>query len=278
MPNAIATTKTFEDVLDSIGKKKLSITEPKVGSKYSLNGAEFIILAPNGEEYSSLNNHSVVIKLVNGDNSFLFTGDAEELSEKEMLETNKKLLKSNVLKVGHHGSVTSTSQAFLDAVNPSVVVIMSETGNSYGHPHKEIMERLMKKNIEIYRIDLQGTMIMKSDGKTISLNDKEVQTSDDLPSPEVIISHLDKIGETVTLRNDSDGDINLEGWKILSVRGNQEYIFSNYILKANGTVVVSSGDNKGDLSWGSTNIWNNQESDPAVLYDNNGSEIFRFED
>lgn len=277
MPNAIATTKTFEDVLDSISNKGLSITKPKVGNKYTLNGAEFIILAPNGEEYSSLNDYSVVIKLINGDNTFLFTGDAEVLSEKEMLKDNKKLLKSDVLKVGHHGSVTSTHQAFLDAVDPSVAVIMSEKGNSYGHPHKEVMASLKKRPIDILRIDLQGTIIMKSDGKVISFGDKEILTDDNSPKPKVVISDLDKVGETVTIQNDSSTDINLEGWRILSVRGNQEYILPNYILKANEIVVVTSGAKKGNLTWGSENIWNNSESDPAVLYDKEGNEIFRFD-
>src|SRR5690606_13886127 len=113
--------------------------------------------------YNSTNDYSVVVKLINGYNSFLFTGDAEELSEKEMLKNNKDLLKSDVLKVGHHGSVTSTSKDFLDAVNPSVAVVFSETGNSYGHPHKEIIQRLNEKKIDIVRTDLQGTIVMKSD-------------------------------------------------------------------------------------------------------------------
>ncbi|MDR7855459.1 MBL fold metallo-hydrolase [Tissierella sp.] len=277
MPNAIATTKTFEDVLDSISNKGLSITKAKVGNKYTLNGAEFILLAPKGEEYSSLNDYSVVIKLTNGDNSFLFTGDAEKLSEEEMLKDNKNLLKSDVLKVGHHGSITSTSQAFLDAVDPSLAVIMSETGNSYGHPHKEIVESLEKKKIDILRTDQEGSIILKSDSKTISFHDKGIQTYDNSPKPKVIISDLDKVGETVTIKNDSSTDINLEGWRLLSVKGNQEYIFPDYILKANEIVIVTSGGKDGNLTWGSENIWNNSESDPAVLYDKEGNEIYRFD-
>ncbi|MCQ4923371.1 MBL fold metallo-hydrolase [Tissierella carlieri] len=278
MPNAIATTKTFEDVLDSISKKSLSITKPKVGNSYDLNGAEFIILAPNGENYSSLNDYSVVVKLINGNNSFLFTGDAEELSEKEILTNNKRLLKSDVLKVGHHGSVTSTSQDFLDAVDPSAAVISSETGNSYGHPHKEILERLTKKGVDMYRTDSQGTIIMESDGKTINFNDKELFTYDASPKPQVIISELDKVGEIVTIKNDSSEDINLEGWRLLSVTGNQEYIFPDYALKGNATATITSGERQGDLIWGSENIWNNSKSDPAVLYDKDGNEVFRFDD
>ncbi|WMM25186.1 MBL fold metallo-hydrolase [Tissierella sp. MB52-C2] len=280
MPNAIANTKTFEDVLDSIDKKGLKITKPKVGDRYDLDGAEFIVLAPNGEDYASLNDYSVVVKLINGETSFLFTGDAEALSENEILKNNRNLLKSDVLKVGHHGSVTSTSQDFLEAVNPYVAVISSETGNSYGHPHKEIIERLTEKNIDICRTDLQGTIIIKSNGKGLEFNDKEIVLNNSSPvnKPDVIISHVDKIEEIVTIKNNSKDEINLEGWKLLSVTGNQEYIFPKYVLKGAEVVTVTSGDKEGDLNWGSNNIWNNTKSDPAVLYDESGKEIFRFND
>lgn len=280
MPNAIANTKTFEDVLDSIDKKGLKITKPKVGDRYTLNGAEFIVLAPNGESYESLNDYSVVVKLIDGETSFLFTGDAEALSEKEMLKSNRNLLKSDVLKVGHHGSVTSTSQEFLDAVDPYIAVISSETGNSYGHPHKEIIERLTEKNIDICRTDLQGTIIIKSNGKSLEFNHKEIVLNNNSPvnKPDVVISNVDKIEEIVTIKNNSKDEINLEGWKLLSVTGNQEYIFPKYVLKGGGMVTVTSGNKEGDLDWGSTNIWNNTKSDPAVLYDEAGKEIFRFND
>lgn len=278
MPNAIATTKTFEDVLDSIDKKGLTITKPKVGDKYTLNGAEFIILAPNSENYTSTNDYSVVVKLVNGMSSFLFTGDAEELSEKEILKNNKSLLVSNVLKLGHHGSVTSTSQEFLDAVHPNIAVIFSETGNSYGHPHKEIIERLEKKHVDILRTDLLGTIVIKSDGKHLMHNDREVVLYSNSPVPEIIISDVDKAGELVTIKNMSPTEFNLGGWKLLSVTGNQEYIFPDYILKGGSSVTVTSGDKEGDLNWGSQNIWNNSKSDPAVLYDRNGNERFRYDD
>lgn len=278
MPNAIANTKTFEDVLDSIDKKGLTITKPKVGNKYELNGAEFIILAPNGENYDNTNDYSVVIKLVNGMSSFLFTGDAEELSEKEILKDNKNLLVSNVLKVGHHGSVTSTSQEFLDAIHPNIAVIFAETGNSYGHPHKEIIERLEKKHVEILRTDLLGTIVIKSDGKHLMYNAREVVLYSNSPVPQIIIRNLDKVGELVTIENTSTAELNLGGWKLLSVTGNQEYIFPDYILKGGSSVTVTSGDKKGDLIWGSQNIWNNSKSDPAVLFDRNGNEVFRFDD
>ena len=173
MPNKISTTKTFEDVLDSIARKGLSITKPKPGQTYDLNGAEVIILGPVEEKYSNINNYSVVAKLVNGKNTFLFTGDAEAMSEREMLDKNKEILKSDLLKSGHHGSDTSTSQDFLDAVNPKYAVITVGIDNRYGHPDTVVLDRLEMKKVQVYRTDLDGTIIAISDGDIISFT-KEI--------------------------------------------------------------------------------------------------------
>lgn len=171
MPKQKSTTKTFEDVLESIQSKGLKVTTPKVGDTYELSEAKWSILAPNKEQYEETNNASIVIKLEFGNNSFIFTGDAEEISELEMLQTGD--LKSDVLKVGHHGSNSSTSIDFLNEVNPTYAVISVGLDNSYGHPHLEVMERLNNKNIEILRTDELGTIIITSDGNTVSvLNDK----------------------------------------------------------------------------------------------------------
>ena len=166
MPNKVNTTKTFEDVIEAIEKKKLSITEAKVGDKYTLGDAEFVILAPN-KDYDDNNNVSVVIRLVYGENSFMLTGDAEELSEKDILKTGLTL-KSDVLKFGHHGSSTSTSIEFLEAVSPKYGVLLCGVDNSYGHPHRETLDKISKYKIETYRTDEQGTIILTSDGKNIS--------------------------------------------------------------------------------------------------------------
>ncbi len=289
MPNVIATTKTFEDVLDSIARKGLVITKPKVGEQYYLSGAEIIILAPNEDKYTNTNDYSVVVKVINGKNSFLFTGDAEKASEIEMINKNKELLKSDVLKLGHHGSTTSTTKDFLDIVNPKYGVITVGKDNIYGHPHKELLSTLEAKGIKVYRTDLDGNIIAISDGNTIKFN-KQVENKAALPATppledpkkdansNIIISDLDKIGEVITIKNNSLEDVDLTGWTILSIKGNQEYVFPEYILKANSEVTVTSGGIKGDLIWGMGNIWNNSSSDPAVLFDAEKNQIFRFED
>lgn len=127
--------------------------------------SEWTILAPYQEKYDNINNSSIVIKLEYGNNSFIFTGDAEEISEIEML--NRGGLKSDVLKVGHHGSSSSTSLDFLNEVNPDYAVISLGLDNKYGHPHVEVIERLNNKNIEILKTDELGTIIFISDGNNL---------------------------------------------------------------------------------------------------------------
>ncbi len=171
LPKVTSTTKTFQDVVTAMKNKGMKATVPKPGETFNLGSAKCTILAPNGSGYEDLNNYSVVVKLEFGSNSFLFTGDAEEISEKEMLSKGFNV-KADLLKVGHHGSRSSTSDEFLSKVNPKYAVISCEIGNDYGHPHKETMDKLKNKNIPVYRTDELGTIIATSDGKTITFNTK----------------------------------------------------------------------------------------------------------
>jgi competence protein ComEC len=119
--------------------------------------------------YKELNNYSIVIKLQYGKTSFLFTGDAEGLSEKEMMRRGFDL-SANVLKLGHHGSIRSTTNEFLDRVNPKYAVIMVGKNNNYRHPHKRTMEKLKAKGIKVYRTDENGTITAASDGENITFD------------------------------------------------------------------------------------------------------------
>lgn len=177
MPDVVHTTKTFEDLLDAISEKNLKITKAVVGNVYNIGDASFVIIAPNKNSYDNLNNYSVGIKLQNGANSFLFTGDAEVKSENEMLQ-NGINLDADVLKLGHHGSSTSNSHNFLDAVTPDIAIISVGEGNSYGHPHAEVLQTLNDRNIKLYRTDKQGTIILESDGNTITSNYEPYTISD----------------------------------------------------------------------------------------------------
>ena len=168
-PNTTATTKTFENLVLAVQQKNKKFTVPQVGQEYSLGEARFQILAPNSDEYSSANNYSIVIKLTYGSNTFLFTGDAESLSEQEILDTGFDV-NADVLKIGHHGSTTSTSKEFLDKVSPKFAVISVGENNSYNLPTKTTMEKLQEKNIPVYRTDEQGTIECISDGTNITFN------------------------------------------------------------------------------------------------------------
>lgn len=172
LPDAQSNTKTFEDVLDAISNKGLKITKPVPGTTYSLGTASFTVLAPNSSKYGDLNNYSVVIKLVSGGTSFLFMGDAESKSEREILE-NGFNIEADYLKLGHHGSDTSTSDDFLNAVNPKYAIISAGEDNDYGHPADETIKKLTDSDIKIYRTDKMGTIVAVSDGTSITFSTAE---------------------------------------------------------------------------------------------------------
>lgn len=170
MPKVTANTQTFRDVLTAIKNKGLKITTLKVGLN-TLGDENFSVkvLAPNGDTYESLNNYSGVIKVKYKDVAFLLTGDAEELSEKEILASGADL-KAQVLKVGHHGSHSSTSPEFLKAVNPKYAVISVGAGNDYHHPHQVTLNKLQKARVTVLRTDEKGTIVFTTDGKDIAIN------------------------------------------------------------------------------------------------------------
>jgi len=169
MPRKATTTKTFEDVITAIENKNLSITAPKLGDKYSIGDAKFTILSPVKDDYGdNLNNYSVSILLEHGENKFVFTGDAEKEVEEDILGA-KINIDADLMKMGHHGSTTSNTEEFLDKISPQIAIITCGVDNSYGHPHREILDTLNKRNVEIYRTDLQGDIIVTSDGKTIEV-------------------------------------------------------------------------------------------------------------
>jgi competence protein ComEC len=186
MPDATANTNIFQELLKEIKSKEKKITIAK-GGDIILNdsGIKYEILAPNGEKYGETNDYSIVAKLTYKDNSFLFTGDAEKISENEIIEKGYNL-KSDVLKIGHHGGSTSTSDEFLLKVSPKYGVISLGKDNTYGHPHKETIQRLNEQNVTILRTDELGTIVMISDGKNIAINKKikEEKTKSERPNIE----------------------------------------------------------------------------------------------
>ncbi len=170
LPDAEKDTKTYQDVLKVIKDKNQKITRPAVGDTYALGTAEFTVIAPVEEDYGdSWNDYSVGILLNFGENRFVFTGDAEEEAEQDMLEEGLDL-SADVLKAAHHGSDTANTVPFLEAVSPEFAVISCGEDNRYGHPRAEVLNHLRSMGIKVYRTDEQGTVVAVSDGKTITWN------------------------------------------------------------------------------------------------------------
>lgn len=166
MPKALTNTKTYENLLKEIDNKNLKIKTAKAGVNIvDDDNLDIDIIAPNSNTYEDLNNYSACIKLTYQNITYLFMGDAESLSENEI----KTDIKADVLKVGHHGSDTSSSISFLNKVNPSYAIISVGEDNSYNHPKKEVLDRLKKVGANIYRTDLNGTIIVKTDGNNIKI-------------------------------------------------------------------------------------------------------------
>jgi competence protein ComEC len=169
LPKVTANTRTFEDLLLAIKKKGLKIKNARGGDAISYSRFVSVrILAPNSDDYRDLNDYSVVLKLTHGHNSILLTGDATDISEREMLQ-KKYPLKADLLKVGHHGSAHSTTVEFLAAVAPKFAVISVGKGNSFHHPHRETLTRLNRFKVNIFRTDKLGTIRWISDGKTLKI-------------------------------------------------------------------------------------------------------------
>ena len=164
MPKIETTTKTFEDVLDAIENKNLTVTAPSKGDKIELGQAEGEFMTEPILDKDNLNVSSLVLRLEFGNTSYLFMGDAEEENEETI-----SWPKTDVLKVGHHGSSTSSSESFLEQVQPKYAIIMAGKDNSYGLPTQETIDKLKNIGCEIYRTDEDGTIQMTSDGNTIEI-------------------------------------------------------------------------------------------------------------
>lgn len=160
-------SNAFEDFVKYADQKGNGITVPSVGDTYALGSASVKILGINGG--SDPNNTSIVLRIDYGETSFVFTGDAEREAEQVLLNSGVNLA-ATVLKVGHHGSDTSTTYPFLREIMPQYAVISVGTGNSYGHPTEDTLSRLRDADVTVFRTDLQGDVFCSSDGQTVTFS------------------------------------------------------------------------------------------------------------
>lgn len=185
LPGKTHTSVTYMDVLQAVEDKGVKLTEAAAGQQYTLGGAAFTVLSPGeGADYGDdLNNWSVGIRLVFGENCFVMTGDAESAAEKDILDTGLAL-GADVWKAGHHGSRTSNSEAILEAVRPEYAVISCGQNNSYGHPDQEVLNRFTELGIQVFRTDQEGSIVAVSDGKEITWSTSlDVGDSSSSPGP-----------------------------------------------------------------------------------------------
>ena len=195
-------SKAFRNFKTRADERGGGITIPAVGDTFTLGEASVTVVAVNSVPEDT-NNTSIVIRIVYGDTSFLFTGDAEQETEEKILESGQNI-ESTVLKVGHHGSSTSTSQAFLDAVSPTYAVISCGKDNSYGHPHSETLAKLASAGVEVLRTDELGDIYCTSDGTEVTFSYGEYHKDSDTSAAEIEEPQQpDTISETYILNTNS---------------------------------------------------------------------------
>lgn len=170
LPSYERDTATCRDVYNAITYKGYTVMNPEVGTVLSLGGAKITVLAPIHYDYGDeVNNYSIVLLVEHGNNSFLFTGDAEKEAEADMVRMGM-LTDIDVYKAGHHGSSSSSSSALLDIIQPEYAVISCGEDNEYGHPHASVLNRLRKMGVQVFRTDEQGSIVVYSDGEEITFN------------------------------------------------------------------------------------------------------------
>lgn len=171
MPDKATTTNIFDATLDAIEAKNVDVYAPKAGDVYDIGDLHLTVLAPNSESYGDeINNYSIVLRATFGSSSFMLTGDAEAHSEAEIVgKFSADMLKCDVLKVGHHGSTTSSSTQFLDAVSPRYAVISCGEDNSYGHPHAETISKLEARGIQYFVTYEYGAVVFETDGENLTV-------------------------------------------------------------------------------------------------------------
>ena len=170
MPKVTHTTQTFKNMVNAVNKEGIKIQTIKEGMSFELgSGAKIDVYSPIYESYEEFNDYSPIMKLTFGETELIFTGDAEAHAEQDVVAKYPNDLDADVLKFGHHGSSTSSTDEFLKSVSPEYGIISCGVDNKYGHPHRETLDKISKYNIKAYRTDKQGQITLTSNGKDISI-------------------------------------------------------------------------------------------------------------
>ncbi|WP_324729132.1 MBL fold metallo-hydrolase [Lysinibacillus fusiformis] len=273
----VHTSQTFEEMLMAIDQKNIPYYVPKTGDLIEFD-KDVTVKVLNANEHATDNNDaSIVLKVVYGNVSFLLTGDAGIALEKEMMQND---VTATILKAGHHGSNTSSSEEFIRTVKPEVTILSYGEDNKYGHPHAEVVDRLQAMGSNIYATAESGTIIVATDGVNYTVNGKEASRavtpktpSTVLPTTAVEIVSKDLVTEIVGIKNNGQQAVSLNNWQLISLEGNQVFNFPNLSLQPGKIIYVTSGANarEGDnyLKWTTKQIWLN-DGDAAQLRNEKG--------
>ena len=241
MPRASSTSKTYEDLLTTISNKGLKIKTAKSGVVVlDDDNLKLEFIAPNSDSYSELNNYSAVLKLTYLDNTFLFMGDAETLSEDEITYD----VDADVIKVGHHGSDSSSGIEFVKKVSPEYAIIMVGEGNSYNHPYQSIIDRYESVGAKVLRTDLDGNIVCDSDGVDVTCKGDKDSSSNS--SPRTTSSNINLVSLTSPISRGSDVTVSING--IPNTTYDIDVIYSSGESKASGLEDKTS-DSEGNVSW-----------------------------
>ena len=241
MPRANSTSKTYEDLLTTISNKGLKVKTAKSGVVVlDDDNLKLEFIAPNSDNYSELNNYSAVLKLTYLDNTFLFMGDAETLSEDEITYD----VDADVIKVGHHGSDSSSGIEFVRKVSPEYAIIMVGEGNSYNHPYQSIIDRYESVGAKVLRTDLDGNIVCDSDGVDVTCKGDKDSSSNS--SSSAAASNINLVSLTSPISRGSDVTVSIKG--LPNTTYDIDVIYSSGESKASGLEDKTS-DSEGNVSW-----------------------------
>ena len=244
MPKATSTSKTYESLLTTISNKGLSVKTVKSGVVVlDEDNLKLEFIAPNSDSYSDLNNYSAVLKLTYLNNTFLFMGDAETLSENEITSD----VNADVIKVGHHGSDSSSSLEFVNKVSPEYAIIMVGEGNSYNHPYQSIINRYESVGAKVLRTDLDGNIICNSDGTSVTCSGDKDSSNDNTTNEEnTTTSNINLVNLTTPVSKGSTATISIKG--LPNTTYDIAVMYSSGESKASGLEDKTS-DSEGNVSW-----------------------------
>ena len=241
MPRAGSTSKTYLDLLTAISNKGLKVKTAKSGVVVlDDDNLKLEFIAPNSDSYSELNNYSAVLKLTYLDNTFLFMGDAETLSEDEITYD----VDADVIKVGHHGSDSSSGIEFVKKVSPEYAIIMVGEGNSYNHPYQSIIDRYENVGAKVLRTDLDGNIVCDSDGVDVTCKGDKDSSSNS--SSNAAASNINLVSLTSPISRGSDVTVSIKG--LPNTTYDIDVIYSSGESKASGLEDKTS-DSEGNVSW-----------------------------